>query len=58
MIVLGIEGTAWNLSASLVDDDDVLCEASSAYIPALGGIHPREAAQHVANNIAASFAKS
>ena len=52
MIVLGIEGTAWNLSASLVDDNEVLCEASSAYIPGSGGIHPREAAQHVANNIA------
>ena len=53
MIVLGLEGTAWNLSASLVNDDEVLCEANSAYIPASGGIHPREAAQHFASNVTA-----
>ena len=52
MIVLGLEGTAWNLSASLVDDDEVLCEANSAYIPTSGGIHPRDAAQHFASNVA------
>jgi universal protein Kae1 len=51
MIVFGLEGTAWNLSASLVNDDEVLCETNSAYIPATGGIHPREAAQHFANNV-------
>ena len=51
MIVLGIEGTAWNLSASLVSNDEVLCEANSPYIPTLGGIHPREAAQHFASNV-------
>jgi universal protein Kae1 len=51
MIVLGLEGTAWNLSASLVSDDEVLFEANSAYIPTSGGIHPREAAQHFASNI-------
>ncbi len=52
MIVLGIEGTAWNLSASLVDEDTVLYEASAPYIPDTGGIHPREAAQHFAGSIA------
>jgi universal protein Kae1 len=51
MQVLGIEGTAWNLSASVIADDEVLYEASSAYVPYLGGIHPREAAQHFATNI-------
>jgi len=51
MIVLGIEGTAWNLSASLVNDDTVLYEVSAPYIPGSGGIHPREAAQHFASNI-------
>ena len=51
MIVLGLEGTAWNLSASLVSDDEVLFEANSAYIPTSGGIHPREAAQHFASNV-------
>jgi N6-L-threonylcarbamoyladenine synthase/protein kinase Bud32 len=43
--VLGIEGTAWNLSAS-VFDDDLVTLSSHAYQPPHGGIHPREAAQH------------
>ncbi|MGA2698339.1 MAG: bifunctional N(6)-L-threonylcarbamoyladenine synthase/serine/threonine protein kinase [Methanoregula sp.] len=43
--ILGIEGTAWNLSAALFDRDLIsLC--SRPYSPAHGGIHPREAAQH------------
>ncbi|MDD1762632.1 MAG: tRNA (adenosine(37)-N6)-threonylcarbamoyltransferase complex transferase subunit TsaD, partial [Methanothrix sp.] len=46
MIVFGLEGTAWNLSAALVDDRGVIYEKSATYIPAKGGIHPREAAQH------------
>ncbi|HIH45337.1 MAG TPA: bifunctional N(6)-L-threonylcarbamoyladenine synthase/serine/threonine protein kinase [Candidatus Methanoperedenaceae archaeon] len=49
--VLGIEGTAWNLSAAIVDENDVLAEATATYMPASGGIHPREAAQHHANHI-------
>ena len=50
-IILGLEGTAWNLSASIVDEVQVIFEKSSTYIPARGGIHPREAAQHHADNI-------
>jgi len=46
--VLGIEGTAWNLSAS-VFDESLLSLASHAYTPPTGGIHPREAAQHHAS---------
>jgi len=46
--VLGIEGTAWNLSAS-VFDDSLLSLVSHAYTPPTGGIHPREAAQHHAS---------
>jgi bifunctional N6-L-threonylcarbamoyladenine synthase / protein kinase Bud32 len=46
--ILGIEGTAWNLSAALFDRD-LLALASRPYIPAQGGIHPREAAQHHAS---------
>lgn len=46
--ILGIEGTAWNLSAALFDHD-LLALASRPYKPALGGIHPREAAQHHAS---------
>ncbi|MCD4821987.1 MAG: bifunctional N(6)-L-threonylcarbamoyladenine synthase/serine/threonine protein kinase [Methanococcoides sp.] len=44
--VLGIEGTAWNLSAAIVDEDDVIAEVTETYRPKTGGIHPREAAQH------------
>ena len=50
--ILGLEGTAWNLSAAIVDDKDVIAETTATYKPATGGIHPREAAQHHANHIA------
>ena len=46
--ILGIEGTAWNLSAALFDHD-VIALTSRPYSPAHGGIHPREAAQHHAS---------
>ncbi len=49
--ILGIEGTAWNLSAAIVDEDDVIAETTATYMPKTGGIHPREAAQHHANHI-------
>ena len=48
--ILGIEGTAWNLSAALFDRD-LLALCSRPYSPAHGGIHPREAAQHHASVI-------
>ena len=51
--ILGIEGTAWNLSAGVVTETDVLAEATATYQPKIGGIHPREAAQHHAAKIAA-----
>ena len=43
--VFGIEGTAWNFSAA-VFDEDLVCLHSAPYAPPSGGIHPREAAQH------------
>jgi N6-L-threonylcarbamoyladenine synthase/protein kinase Bud32 len=46
--ILGIEGTAWNLSAALFDSD-LITLVSQPYSPAYGGIHPREAAQHHAS---------
>ena len=46
--VLGIEGTAWNLSAA-VFDADLIALVSRPYSPLHGGIHPREAAQHHAS---------
>lgn len=45
-IILGIEGTAWNLSVALVNPDDVILEVTETYSPKTGGIHPREAGQH------------
>jgi universal protein Kae1 len=52
MIVFGLEGTAWNLSAALVNEKEVLFEKSATYTPACGGIHPREASQHHAEYMA------
>jgi len=52
MIIFGLEGTAWNLSAALVDEEKVITEKSATYVPAKGGIHPREASQHHAENMA------
>ncbi|MHC3436974.1 bifunctional N(6)-L-threonylcarbamoyladenine synthase/serine/threonine protein kinase [Natrialbaceae archaeon A-gly3] len=48
MRVLGIEGTAWAASAAVYDSesDSVFIE-SDAYQPESGGIHPREAAEHM-----------
>ncbi|WP_254863886.1 bifunctional N(6)-L-threonylcarbamoyladenine synthase/serine/threonine protein kinase [Halovivax gelatinilyticus] len=46
--VLGIEGTAWAASAAVYDcaTDSTFIE-SDAYQPESGGIHPREAAEHM-----------
>ena len=48
MRVLGIEGTAWAASAALHDTatDETAIE-TDAYLPDSGGIHPREAAEHM-----------
>ena len=52
MRVLGIEGTAWAASAAVfdVEADDVFIE-SDPYEPESGGIHPREAAEHMGEAI-------
>ncbi|MDR0767514.1 MAG: bifunctional N(6)-L-threonylcarbamoyladenine synthase/serine/threonine protein kinase [Methanosarcinales archaeon] len=50
-IILGIEGTAWNLSIAIVNEEDVIVDVMHTYKPASGGIHPREAAQHHAAHI-------
>jgi len=51
MNVLGIEGTAWNLSVAVVNEEEVLVLESDPYIPKEGGIHPREASQHHAERL-------
>jgi len=46
--VLGIEGTAWAASAAVFDSErDAIRMESEAYQPESGGIHPREAAEHM-----------
>ncbi|MFB6089743.1 MAG: bifunctional N(6)-L-threonylcarbamoyladenine synthase/serine/threonine protein kinase [Halobellus sp.] len=52
MRIVGIEGTAWAASAALYDTDteEVVIE-SDAYQPESGGIHPREAAEHMGSAI-------
>ncbi|HTY15719.1 MAG TPA: bifunctional N(6)-L-threonylcarbamoyladenine synthase/serine/threonine protein kinase [Methanoregulaceae archaeon] len=55
--VLGIEGTAWNLSAAVFDDSGLRAMYSRPYQPARGGIHPREAAQHHASEMGAVISR-
>jgi len=51
MITLGIEGTAHTVGIGIVNaDGDILANVSSSYTPE-EGIHPREAANHHAENI-------
>jgi len=46
--VLGIEGTAWAASAAIHDTEAGSTEIfTDAYTPDSGGIHPREAAEHM-----------
>jgi N6-L-threonylcarbamoyladenine synthase/N6-L-threonylcarbamoyladenine synthase/protein kinase Bud32 len=56
MICLGIEGTAHSIGAGIVENKNSKCIVLSnlikSYHPEKGGIHPREAANHHANNIA------
>jgi len=52
--VLGIEGTAWAASAALYDAaSDTVDIETAAYQPDSGGIHPREAAEHMADHLPA-----
>ena len=50
--VLGIEGTAWAASAAVYDEatGEIVIE-TDAYQPADGGIHPREAAEHMQERV-------
>ncbi len=54
MRVLGIEGTAWAASAALYDSEtDTVDIQTEAYQPESGGLHPREAAEHMADHLPA-----
>jgi len=56
MICLGIEGTAHSIGIGIIKNNNGKCEVLSnvikIYRPEKGGIHPREAANHHAENIA------
>ncbi|OPY24467.1 MAG: putative bifunctional tRNA threonylcarbamoyladenosine biosynthesis protein [Methanobacterium sp. PtaU1.Bin242] len=52
MICIGIEGTAEKTGMGIVDSSgEILASVGKSLIPASGGIHPREAAEHHAANI-------
>ena len=52
MRVLGIEGTAWAASAAVYDSNgDTVDTETEAYEPDSGGIHPREASEHMAEHL-------
>ncbi|MEZ3115347.1 bifunctional N(6)-L-threonylcarbamoyladenine synthase/serine/threonine protein kinase [Halobaculum sp. MBLA0147] len=52
MRVLGIEGTAWMASAAVYDTaSDESVEFHDRYEPDSGGIHPREAAEHMGSAV-------
>lgn len=59
MICIGIEGTAEKTGVGIVDSKgNILASEGSQLIPKVGGIHPREAAEHHAENIPLLIAKS
>jgi len=54
MIVLGIEGTAWAASAAVHDTATGRTAVfTEAYRPETGGLHPREAAEHMREHLPA-----
>lgn len=61
MITLGIESTAHTLGVGITDTDDeriVLANVIDMYRPPQGGLHPREAANHHAENVAKDIEKA
>jgi len=52
MLCLGIEGTAEKTGVGIVDDKgNILSSIGKTLIPSIGGIHPREAAEHHSKHI-------
>jgi N6-L-threonylcarbamoyladenine synthase/protein kinase Bud32 len=59
VICIGLEGTAEKTGVGIVDSDGhVLALQGRALLPEKGGIHPREAAQHHAENLVPLIKKS
>ncbi len=59
MICIGLEGTAEKTGVGIVDSEgNVLALQGRALLPEKGGIHPREAAEHHAENLVPLIKKS
>ncbi|MDH2659568.1 MULTISPECIES: bifunctional N(6)-L-threonylcarbamoyladenine synthase/serine/threonine protein kinase [Methanobacterium] len=59
VICIGLEGTAEKTGVGIVDSDGhILALQGRALLPEKGGIHPREAAQHHAENLVPLIKKS
>jgi N6-L-threonylcarbamoyladenine synthase/protein kinase Bud32 len=59
VICIGLEGTAEKTGVGIVDSDGhVMALQGRALLPEKGGIHPREAAQHHAENLVPLIKKS
>ncbi len=57
--ILGIESTADDFSVGIVTfDGKILANITSTYIPTEGGIHPREAARHLAETAGETIHKA
>ncbi|MDH7555595.1 MAG: hypothetical protein QHG94_01470, partial [Candidatus Methanosuratincola sp.] len=54
--ILGIESTAHTFGCGIASSEGrILSNVKSEYVPASGGIHPREASQHHASKAAATI---
>ncbi|WP_321423017.1 bifunctional N(6)-L-threonylcarbamoyladenine synthase/serine/threonine protein kinase [uncultured Methanobacterium sp.] len=59
MICIGLEGTAEKTGVGIVDSEgNILALQGRALLPEKGGIHPREAAEHHAQNLVPLIKKS
>lgn len=61
MITLGIESTAHTLGVGIADSEDeriITANVIDMYRPLQGGLHPREAANHHAENVASDIEKA
>jgi N6-L-threonylcarbamoyladenine synthase/protein kinase Bud32 len=58
--ILGLEGTAWAASAAVFDDeaDELTVHETEPYVPESGGIHPREAADHMQDALPAVISRA
>ncbi len=52
LLCMGLEGTAHTLGVGVASSEgEILANIRDEYVPAEGGIHPREAAQHHSNAV-------